>query len=332
MKRFEKGKNGIFVVSLDFELLWGVHDHETKQSFHEQILGARKAVEEMLKLFEQYQIHATWGIVGMLMAENKEEIKKYSPALKPQYDDLNLSSYHHMEDVGENERSDVYHYAHSLITRICSYSNQEIASHTFSHYYCGEPGQNKETFEADLCAAQKIAKEKFGVELKSLILPRNQFVNEYMETAYNAGFVAVRGNPNSFAYHGKKVLARGMRLLDTYIGVCGRKSYAVESVSDKKPINVKASTFFRKYNVRLAFLEKLKVAHIKREMKRAAQKGEIYHLWWHPHNIGKKTDLCIEQLNDIFKYYMLLQRKYRFTSKNMYEVAEGVLYENCNVV
>ena len=314
-------KNGTFVISLDFELLWGVHDHETKETFREQILGARKAVEEMLKLFEQYQIHATWGIVGMLMAENKEEILKYSPALKPQYDKPALSSYAHMEDVGDNEESDVYHYAHSLVAKIRNCPNQEIASHTFSHYYCKASGQNIEEFLADLLAAKKIANEKFGIDLKSLILPRNHFVKEYMEAIHKAGFMVVRGNPGNFAYNSNKKSARIARLVDTYIGVCGKKSFLLKPALADQVVDIKASTLFRKYNTRLAFLEKYKVAHIKREMKCAAKNGEIYHLWWHPHNVGKNTDFCMAQLRDIFAYYRVLQEKYGFESKTMYEVA-----------
>lgn len=317
-------KNGTFVISLDFELLWGVHDHETKETFREQILGARKAVEEMLKLFEQYQIHATWGIVGMLMAENKEEILKYSPALKPQYDKPALSSYAHMEDVGDNEESDVYHYAHSLVAKIRNCPNQEIASHTFSHYYCKASGQNIEEFLADLLAAKKIANEKFGIDLKSLILPRNQFVEEYAVAINKAEFDVVRGNPPSKAYEGKKKMARTLRLVDTYVGICGRKTYALTSVLPKKPINIRASSFFRKYNTRLAVLERLKVLHIKREMRYAAQKGQVYHLWWHPHNISKNQDKCLRQLCEIFDYYKILHTQYGFESKTMYETAEDL--------
>ena len=331
MKNSNK-QNGTFVISLDFELLWGVHDHETKESFRQQILGARTAVDTMLKLFDRHQIHATWGIVGMLMAESKEELQSYFPTLKPQYEKAALSSYGYMDDVGADEQNDEFHYAHSLIKKIQEYPNQEIASHTFSHYYCKQPGQTKETFEADLYAAQRIAKEKFGVELKSLILPRNHFVGDYIESACKAGFCVVRGNPKSFAYNKSSMLARAFRFVDTYIGICGRKTYVMKADANIQAVNVKASTFFRKYNTRLAFFEKYKVAHIKREMKYAAKNGEVYHLWWHPHNVGENTALCMAQLGEIFAYYQTLQEKYGFDSKTMYEAAEEIRNENSDVM
>ena len=50
----DDNKKGILIVSLDFELLWGVQDHETKESFNEQIQGARKSIYEVLSLFDEF--------------------------------------------------------------------------------------------------------------------------------------------------------------------------------------------------------------------------------------------------------------------------------------
>ena len=42
-----------FTISLDFELFWGVHDVFTKDEYGNNILGARKAIPKILKLFKQ---------------------------------------------------------------------------------------------------------------------------------------------------------------------------------------------------------------------------------------------------------------------------------------
>ena len=315
-------KNGTFVISLDFELLWGVHDGKTKESFRENIVGARKAVEEMLELFDRYQIHATWGVVGMLMAQSREEILQYSPELRPQYENPKLSAYQYINQVGDCEDNDISHLAYSLIAKINTHRNQELASHTFSHYYCKAPGQNVEAFSADLAAAQAIARAKFGRELKSLILPRNHFVKDYLDAAYEQGFSVIRGNPPMYAYNTGTKIAKALRLLDTYFCVCGRKSYTLKDQANKKIINIQASSFFRKYNTSLSFLEKQKVAYIKREMTYAAKKGQIYHLWWHPHNVALHREQCMAQLEEIFQHYVYLKEKYGFESKTMYETSE----------
>lgn len=41
--------SGQFVISLDFELLWGVRDHSDKQAYGQNVLGARDAVPRMLE-------------------------------------------------------------------------------------------------------------------------------------------------------------------------------------------------------------------------------------------------------------------------------------------
>lgn len=315
---------GYLVVSLDFELLWGVHNHETKESFNRQTEGARKAIPALLQLFDKYDIHATWGTVGMLMAENKEQIEKFSPKAKPSYIDKELSAYNHFDTLGDNESEDIYHYAKSLVDEIGKYSNQEIGSHTFSHYYCKAEGQTLEEFESDLNAAQAIAEETLKKPLESLIFPRNNFIPEYAEVAYKCGFKCVRSNPKSFVYNSQSYFARLLRLIDMYFNVCGMKCAKPEDCKEDGFVAIPASRFFRKYNKKLSYLEPLKVACIKRQMKYAAKHDRIFHIWWHPHNISRNTDKLLEQLENIFKYSKELERKYGLTSLNMAEMAEKI--------
>ena len=57
---------GQFIISLDFELLWGVRDHADRDSYGQNVTGARAAVPRMLDLFERHGIAATWATVGFL--------------------------------------------------------------------------------------------------------------------------------------------------------------------------------------------------------------------------------------------------------------------------
>ena len=45
-------KNSKFVISLDFELHWGVFD-AYGDKYNDNILGARQAIPEILELFKQ---------------------------------------------------------------------------------------------------------------------------------------------------------------------------------------------------------------------------------------------------------------------------------------
>ena len=87
--------SGKFVVSLDYELFWGMLEVCALEDYQENVLGGKKAIPQLLKLFEKYGIHATWATVGYLFAENKEELKTFFPekTMWPAYDDKRLDPY-----------------------------------------------------------------------------------------------------------------------------------------------------------------------------------------------------------------------------------------------
>src|SRR5713226_4105770 len=127
---------GALVISLDFELHWGVRDSKPLDSYRQNLLGERTAVPAMLRLFQKYGIHATWAAVGFLFFENKGELLDSLPARRPAYRDRRLSPYQDVERLGVNESEDPLHFAASLIRQVSATPHQEIGSHTFSHYYC----------------------------------------------------------------------------------------------------------------------------------------------------------------------------------------------------
>ena len=77
--------SGHFIVSLDFELLWGVRDHADRDTYGKNVLGVRDAVPKMLELFAENEISATWATVGFLFCESKEELMASLPSELPVY-------------------------------------------------------------------------------------------------------------------------------------------------------------------------------------------------------------------------------------------------------
>lgn len=307
---------GIFVISLDFELYWGVRDVFTLEQYKSNILGVYEMLPKMLELFEKYKIHTTWGVVGFLFFKNKKELLKHIPSIKPQYVNKILSPYenNYLHTLHEYDK---LHLAPDLIQLIKKTPCTEIASHTFSHYYCSELGQDMESFECDILMAKDIANQN-GINLKSIIFPRNQVNDSYLEVCFKIGMEAYRGNPSHFFSH-PKVVNRLMRLLDTYINISGHNTYNV--VNDKnKVVNIPASRFLRPYSKRLSFLESLKLKRIKNEMLHAAQQHQVYHLWWHPHNFGVNQKQNLDMLQNILLHYKILEDKYGFQSCTMNEV------------
>ena len=312
------------IVSLDFELFWGMQDHVSLSDYEQNILGGKAAIPKMLALFEKHGIHATWATVGYLFAENEGELRRYFPAELPAYDDPRLSCYRCFGQIGTDEAEAPCYYAPELIPMIAAVPGQEIASHTFSHYYCREPGQTTEQFRADLDAARSIAGDH-GFVLNSIILPRNQCEPEYVSVMRDVGFNAYRDEENDWI-HEKirfKPLLRILRLADVYLPLTGQGGY-IPAVEDGI-VNLVGSRMYKPFFKPLAAFEWLKLRRIKRQMLHAAKKGLTFHLWWHPHNVGVHTDLHMQQLEEIFAYYEELKEKYGMRSLNMGEAAREIL-------
>lgn len=308
--------SGTLIVSLDFELFWGMHDHCSLDSYGENIRGGRKAIPQLLALFETYGIHATWASVGMLFAESAAQLQPYLPKQQPTYKNTKLSPYPFLNSI---KNGDEHYFAPELLKKIAQTPAQEIGTHTFCHYYCREDGQTTEQFRADMQAAKEIAAAN-GYELKSVVLPRNQSEPEYTKILQELGFTAYRDEENDWIHEKVRLrpLMRALRLADVYLPLTGHGCFTPKN--ENGILNLVGS---RMYKPRfIGFLEPLKVRRIKKQMLYAAKNDLCFHLWWHPHNIGVQTEYHLKQLEELFSYYQTLQKTYGMRSLNMRELAE----------
>jgi len=313
--------NGALVISLDFELLWGVFDkvdwREKKEYFH----NTREVIPEIIKLFEEHEISCTWATVGMLFNNDWDEWNANIPDKIPKYENERLSAYTFGKSIQSKETEELC-FAPDLVKLIQETSNQEIATHTYSHYYCLEPGQEIEAFNADLKKTIELA-SNFGVELNSLVFPRNQYNPEYLEVCEILGIRTVRTNPENWYWQNTQndsLAQKIFRTGDAYIGLFD-KSYKASDIScfSQKITGQKASRLLRPYSKKI-IINKLKLKRIFEEMEYAAKMGEHYHLWWHPHNFGGNPLENIKELQQILKKFSILKNKYGFCSKNMISI------------
>ena len=325
----QEHQKGALVISLDFEMHWGVRDHWTVQDYEENLRGERLVIPSLLEVFCAYDIHATWATVGFLFFDTKQALLALLPEVKPTYARAALSPYPFLAEVGEDEAHAPYHFAASLIKRIQETPHQEIGSHTFSHYFCLEQGQTIEAFRADLVAAVAVARQQ-GIVFKSFVFPRNQFQPAYLEVCREMGIRAYRGNERSWVYRAKNEdkqswIQRGVRLLDAYLPLTGHHTYRLDQIAKTVPCDLPSSRFLRPYTPALRSLEWLRLRRILSDMTYAAQHGEIYHLWWHPHNFGANAEENKKILITILNHFTALQRRYGMQSFTMAELAERVL-------
>lgn len=344
--------NGIFTISLDFELHWGGFEKWPladsgfrvpgsrytfpPATYNQYFLNTRVIIPKMLALFEQHSAHVTWAGVGMLMHKDKDSLVNNFPALRPTYKHDELSAYSFIDNygIGNNEEEDPFHYADSLVKMIRNTKNQELGSHSFSHYYCNEEGQTVDQFRADLQAAQKAA-AAYGVTLRSLVFPRNQFNDAYLKICWEEGFDSVRSNPLDWFWHIDSALDESFwkrlnRGVDAYFPLGKQNTYALQSIKFRKgfPICLPASRLLRPYRPSEWILNDLKIKRIEREMIKAARTKEVYHLWWHPHNFGNHDHGNMEGLERILACFDHCKKEYGMKGMTMGEITDVVKKNN----
>jgi hypothetical protein len=317
--------HGGFCLSLDFELMWGVRDKKTIASYGANILGVRQVVPRLLEHFATYDLACTWATVGFLFFEDRDALIAALPKIRPNYTNRRLSPYETeaLAGIGATERQDPFHFGLSLIRSIISAPHQEIATHTFSHYYCLEPGQDLKSFNADLDAA-KLAAAAEGIALKSIVFPRNQFNARYLAACRDKGLIAYRGNERSRLYKaapqsGEKLAKRAGRFLDAYINVSGANTHVLAATDGM--VDVPASRFLRPYSRSLNLLDGRRLARILHAMRAAAATDHVFHLWFHPHNFGINQDENFAFLKMILAESVRLNQEYDWPSRTMADFA-----------
>jgi hypothetical protein len=177
--------------------MWGVRDKRTITDYGGNILGVRQAVPALLDLFAAREIACTWATVGFLFCADKDGLMASLPARLPADADSRLSPYDDLAAVGHDEQKDPYHFGLSLLRQVQNAPRQEIATHTFSHFYCLEEGSDLEAFRADLVAVKQVA-ERRGLPISSIAFPRNQMSGAHLHVCRELGLTAFRGNEQAW--------------------------------------------------------------------------------------------------------------------------------------
>ncbi len=316
---------GAFVISLDFELLWGVRDNRTIADYGANILGVREVIPALLDLFAERNIACTWATVGLLFFATNTAMRAALPARKPRYANARISSYHYLDEVGTDEEHDPYYFGLSLIKRILDHPAQEIGTHTFSHFYCLEEGGDIAAFRADLEAARTVA-GRLGIKLSSIVFPRNQVA--HLSVCRELGLRAFRGNERVWFHRARSQseqspLVRACRLADSYLPIGGPHDHEPALVDGM--VDIPASRFLRAVG-NSAALERLRLQRITSAMETAARRRKLFHLWWHPHNFGVDLQGNLAFLRAILDCFRALHERYGMRSMTMAALADDVLH------
>lgn len=322
-------KHGSLVISLDFEMMWGIIDVFSKEGYGQtNVRQVPEVINRMIALFEKYGVHATFATVGMIMYPNRKELEKDLPDVHPSYADTKMSPYEndYISQIKLEEEN--LFFCPDIVKEICSRKGFELGSHTYCHYYCWAPGQTAEQFDVDVQKSVEVSKG-YVSEIKTIIFPRNQVSDEHLKICGRRGLQVYRGNAIKFFSEPRNrfdsIRNRICRLLDTYVNVGGHTTVPYSQLEYKEGmLNVRASRMLRPYIPKLSIFESLRLRRIRKEMIHAAQKGEMYHLWWHPHNFGTNMNENFNFLEKILETYKYCHERYGMQSYTMSEIYQEV--------
>ena len=119
-----------FVISLDFELFWGVAASRSIAGYRHNIEGEWEAIPKMLELFQRYRIKATWATVGMLMCRDYSQWREIRPSVLPSYTRTQCSTYLLNSVVRENPN---LFFSQTLLEPIMETPRQEHENPSYHH-------------------------------------------------------------------------------------------------------------------------------------------------------------------------------------------------------
>jgi len=285
-----------FVISLDFELRWGLHDRlgNNLELYRENLENVREVVPALLRLFLDYNIRATWASVGALGCSGWDEYFTRAP-IPPKYHSDHLAVVSSYADLDPEGR---LHFAPDLLHDVANTPGQELGTHTFSHIYMQAPGVTEQDLLEDLNAVSLLWENQFGVLPKSLVFPRNQ--HAFLPSITESSIQIWRGPESSWIHNRAQdstmfSVHRPLRLLES-LNPLVRHSGQFQLTS---PLSmVRASMFLRTNLPKLGW--GLHLNRIKREMD-SLRMGDVFHIWWHPQNLGKDIKKRLDRVEEVLE-------------------------------
>jgi peptidoglycan/xylan/chitin deacetylase (PgdA/CDA1 family) len=301
---------GVFTLSLDFELIWGTLDLFGPEGFRYACEVERAAVDRLLELLVEFDVAATWCIVGHLFLDrcSAQDGVKHPEIVRPQHAWTHVDWFDH--DPGSSESADPIFYGRTLVERIrgCRVP-QEIGSHSFSHVIFGDSGCSRACADSELGACVSAAKA-LGLSLRSFAFPRNSV--GHLDLLRQHGFRVYRGPGPRFYERGESP------------GLLGRLAHLWDVVTAAEPpvvlpergafglLNLPGSMiYFPMHGVRRHVPLELRVRRAVKGLEAAARERRVFHLWFHPTNLADEPDAMFAGLRAIFTHAHRLRERGR---------------------
>ncbi|MGH9210718.1 MAG: hypothetical protein ACRD2C_08545 [Acidimicrobiales bacterium] len=319
-------ERGVFVVSIDTELAWGLaHRRNGSGRVDPDAIAAhdldreREVIEAMLDVFTRHEIAATWAIVGHLFLDHctpGADGRPHPEVVRPSYPWLD-GDWFDIDPSASHEEAPFY-YGRDIVERIAACPvAQEIASHGFSHVMAGEPGCSAAVFASELAASQAVAARR-GLQLRSFVYPRNSI--GHRDELVAAGFSSYRGSrPAAFAAS-SRWSRRARALVD-----CMRPSAGSAVVPTREASglwNIPQTYIFAPASSRRRLPPALWVRQPLVRLRQAARERSLFHLWFHPYNVTAAPERALDALERLCRAASVLRDQRRLDVVTMAQLSD----------
>lgn len=268
------------VISLDFELGWGVCDSDVWKDRENKGVykRLRKVFPDLLYLLASRELPTTWAAVSSMLIEKDSDLvvdylpDSYRQAVKEFF------KFAQWETRCAVDFFDQWHKLEKF---------SEIASHTATHIYSSGEGVTSDAYVQDVKLSINTL-EQFGCsKIKTLIFPRD-LVDYESQVATSCRPMNFRVNPSLNNEKGRlmRVLAGGSRFFQN-VPESEIKAGAQGQVYQRGSLyfNWVGGSY---QNIKKRVLKK----QVKCLLKQLAVGSGTYHIWLHPFNLAESEDLC----------------------------------------
>lgn len=306
-------ERGSFVISLDTELCWGTFDIPSFEK--RDYIGTRNVIRDLLALFDEYETPVTWALVTHLLSDCRDSRNNHE-SLSECASVESTDWYSSLPcQTGMDERS---WYEPSIVDWIRDATvEHDIGSHTHTHLVL--EGRDRELARADIEASVSVA-ESVDEPVRSFVYPRNCI--DYRDIVRDAGFDAIRGR--DARWYESIDLPASFRKVSRFVDEATTWTPpTVVPTSRSGLVEIPGSQVFRPHHGGWQYTP----SHSQQEraiagLNRAAQSGEIFHLWFHPFNLAKDPERLLIELEDVLKHAEILRERDELRVQTMASIAD----------
>jgi len=294
-----KARKGVFVISIDVEMAWGVFDAGGVEKHEQDFKKVRDVVDRLIQVFEEFQAPVTWAFVGHLFLDSCQTRRgvQHHDMPRPVYPWFPFDWY--SKDPGTDIHQDPIWYGKDILDAVLSSTvEHEIACHSFSHVDFSHEGCTAKVAAAEVEKCVELA-DQLGFKMKSFVFPKNRV--GFLEVLKKNGFEVFRGKDRWWSDRFKAPSSNGLaQLAEEFLCFPPRCHLPREVLPALWELP--GSMLFRSLNGPMAFLPmSWRIRRAVNGLHRAAETGTVFQLWFHPWHIANGAERLINGLSAILE-------------------------------